>query len=118
MPSLEPQLGETNEDINAGFRMLNFFNNHVLCQSLSTNEVDLKNEVVIYPNPAHNNIKINTSVPVTKIQLLSLVGKKLEEQPGFQQTSFSLNVSHLPAGIYWVKIFNDSNFTLKRLIVK
>jgi hypothetical protein len=110
-------LGETNEDINAGFRMLNFFNDHVLCQSLSNHEVEFKNEVVIYPNPAQNNIKINTTLPVTKIQLFSLAGKKLTEQTGFQQTSFSLNVSHLPAGMYWVKIFNDSNLTLKKLIV-
>ena len=117
IPSIESQLGETNEDINAGFRMLNFFNDHVLCQSLSVNEVELKNEVVIYPNPAQNNIKINTTLPVTKIQLFSLAGKKLAEHSGLEQTNFNLDVSHLQAGMYWVKIFNDSNLSLKKLIV-
>ena len=117
IPSIESQLGETNEDINAGFRMLNFFNDHVLCQSLSVNEVELKNEVSIYPNPAQDHVQIKSSFPVRKIQLFSLGGKKIYDQPGFKQTNFRLDVSNLPLGIYWVKIFNDSNLSFKKLIV-
>ena len=116
--SIESQLGETNEDINAGFRMLDFFDDHVLCQSLSTNEVVLKNEVVIFPNPAHQNVWIETSFPVTKIQLFSLTGKKLAERSGLQQTSLHLDVSHLKTGVYWVKLLRNNSFVLKKLILK
>ncbi|MDR9401787.1 MAG: PHB depolymerase family esterase, partial [Psychroflexus sp.] len=116
--SIEPQLGETNEDINAGFRMLDFFNDHVLCQSLSANEEAFKNEVVIFPNPAHQNVWIETSFPVTKIQLFSLTGKKLAERSGLQQTSLRLDVSHLKTGVYWVKLLRNNRFVLKKLILK
>jgi polyhydroxybutyrate depolymerase len=116
--SIEPQLGETNEDINAGFRMLDFFNDHVLCQSLSVQGWDDENEWILYPNPAKNQVNINASFPVVQIEILSIIGKRIRHEAINQLKNISLDLGALSKGIYWIRITDErGDQQIKKLVI-
>ena len=118
IPSIEPQLGETNEDINAGLRMLDFFDDHVSCQSLSLNGWDDKNEWIIYPNPAQDKVNIIATFPVVRIDILSIIGKRIRYEAIDQLKKFSLERGALTKGIYWIRIMDErGDQQIKKLVI-
>lgn len=116
--SIEPQLGETNEDINAGLRMLDFFDDHVLCQSLSVQGWDDEDEWVLYPNPAQDKVNIIASFPVALLEVFSITGKRMKQDEIGHLKQFSIDCSKLSSGIYWVNIIDQlGNRELKKLVI-
>lgn len=73
-----------------------------------------RNEIMIYPNPASEAVYIKGS-EVKRIELYSLEGKRLNVQ---SDTNNSIKVSHLPKGVYILKIQLEESIITKKLIVK
>ena len=118
IPSIEPQLGDTNEDINAGFRMLDFFNDHVLCQSLSVLRWNDDNEWIMYPNPTQDKVNIIATFPVARVEIFSITGKRIRFEPIDQRKNFSMKCSGITDGIYWIRVENDRGHQqIRRLVV-
>ena len=72
---------------------------------LSTSETAVKNSVVVYPNPAKNEIRFrtdSTSLGKTIITILDASGKQVL-QDRIRLSTDSVNVSSLPAGLYIVQ---------------
>jgi hypothetical protein len=69
----------------------------------------------IYPNPFSNEIRINTpfGTPILKTELFNTSGTKLTE---FIGNSKKLNLSSLPAGIYFIRISIPGKKEMKKLI--
>lgn len=69
-------------------------------------DINAANQVAIYPNPATDNIYISLQhAPLEgMIQLFDNVGNVVMQQPVQQQQT--LNISHLPAGMYYLKVEN------------
>ncbi len=80
----------------------------------SSHSIDAEDhlEIKLIPNPTTDQLTINTQQEITKILITALNGQSLLE------TSFSntVNVNHLPAGIYIVKIKTQSKTFVKKLI--
>lgn len=75
---------------------------------LEKNEME---NILIYPNPTQDKIYISTppNIKTQKIELYNISGQKLGE---YNQTDIS--ISHLPTGIYFIKITSNAfNFTRK-----
>ncbi|MDR9401619.1 MAG: T9SS type A sorting domain-containing protein, partial [Psychroflexus sp.] len=103
---------------NAGFRMLDFFNDHVLCQSLSVQGWDDENEWILYPNPAKNQVNINASFPVVQIEILSIIGKRIRHEAINQLKNISLDLGALSKGIYWIRITDErGDQQIKKLVI-
>jgi len=73
-----------------------------------------RNEIMIYPNPASETVYIKGN-EVKRIELYSLEGKRLNVQ---SDTNNSIKVSHLPKGVYILKIQLEESIITKKLIVK
>jgi len=70
---------------------------------------------VLYPNPAKNEVFIETQLQIDKVEFTDIAGRTVN----FAMTNGkSINVSTLPAGVYLVKIYSQTTKTeVKRLIV-
>ncbi|MBU2652223.1 MAG: DUF1566 domain-containing protein [Bacteroidetes bacterium] len=79
-------------------------------------------DVVIYPNPTTSQFKIQSpkfKVPlnVIKVEIVDIYGKVvLEEKKGRGEEDTSLDVSKLPAGVYFVRIMTKNKMIVKKVI--
>lgn len=80
--------------------------------NLATNENNLsKSDVKIYPNPAKDFININSEKKINLIEILDQSGKRISESK-----ESKINVSHLPKGIYILKIkFSNGRPSIQKL---
>ena len=74
--------------------------------------------IKIYPNPAKNylQVEIPATEKVSGIQLINAVGQVIARQKPEAGTT-RLNVTHLPAGIYFVKITNAEGSIMKKISI-
>ncbi|BAP33212.1 FG-GAP repeat protein [Chryseobacterium sp. StRB126] len=84
--------------------------------SLSTREntVNYEKELVIYPNPTSDKVFIKGE-KVSEAEIYSMEGKKLNVTLKADQ---SIDVSHLPKGIYLLKLKMKNEVTTKKLSIK
>ena len=68
--------------------------------------------VSVYPNPASNVLHIQAS-HLHKVELMDMSGRLITSTDHHQ-----LDISHLPAGAYFVRITTPENTTVKRIIKK
>ena len=71
-------------------------------------------DVVVYPNPIRNELKI--SVPNTfstyQVEVISITG-----QPMFKGNNTSkINTTSFAQGIYFVKVWNDKQVQIKKIV--
>lgn len=82
---------------------------------LGTNDVTVT-DFSIYPNPAKNNINIQSqNIPLTQVEIFNVLGQRILSLDFTGSTSENIDISSLNSGMYLVKI-ND--LTTQRLIVK
>ncbi len=71
--------------------------------------------LVLYPNPANDQIVITTQEAPSTIDVMDLNGKVLINRfTSLQQTV--IDIQHLPTGIYFVKIINQNGVAVKRMM--
>jgi len=85
----------------------------------------------IYPNPASNELTIsfaelapsgaavdNEKLTMKSVEIYDVCGKKQLSILNCQLSIEKINISHLPQGIYFVRIYsNDNQFITKKLVV-
>lgn len=81
---------------------------------LSTTDFDTA-KVVLYPNPAKDNITIYGITTDAKIEVFSTLGQKVFEQNFTGEKSINLN---LASGIYLAKITAHSKVVTKKIVVE
>jgi len=94
-------------------RTQTFFNQHIcnLTTGLNNNPFE-KLEVSIYPNPASEYITFNINQnQITKVQIFNSMGILFKEFSITQSTQ--LDISDLPKGLYFVRLKNYSQQTIK-----
>lgn len=69
----------------------------------------------MYPNPVKNHINISSNLPLTKIEVYSVLGTKVFETFENKQT---LNVSHLNSGVYILKASAESAEKTAKFIIE
>ena len=82
------------------------------------NEIDLPEQVSIYPNPAVNQLSItNYQSSIKKLEFFNVLGEKVFELQTSKLRPQAIDISQLAAGIYFLKI--SGNFTTtKKLVVQ
>lgn len=87
---------------------------------VATNDPILPASVLkVFPNPARDliNIEINDNfVALPTLQLISTTGAIVLEQL-MEGNSKQLNVTHLPAGVYLIKLISAKGMVVKKVIV-
>jgi len=72
----------------------------------------------IYPNPAHSKVTIE-GVELNCIEIFDVVGRKLSSvHPTITSSLYQIDISHLQAGIYYIKLFSKENQVVtKRFVI-
>jgi len=60
--------------------------------------------IEVYPNPAHNNLFISAPHTISNVTVVDMIGKTIMNHNPENASDVSLDVSTLPAGVYFVKI--------------
>ena len=69
---------------------------------------------VLYPNPADDVLNIETTLNIKSIEILNVQGQRV-----LTSTQKQINVSHLPAGTYMVRMEDvSSNVVVKKVVIK
>ena len=79
------------------------------------------NEILLFPNPATSEITVaSTGFNVERIEMWSVVGERVKVLPlnPLKGTSASIDVSLLPAGIYFVTVTDDAGNKVVKKVVK
>lgn len=82
-------------------------------EPLGINDVPLAKSIVMYPNPATDVLHIDSEIRLKKIEVYSALGKKIKE---YDSDLKSIEIESLSAGIYFVKIYSDTNYTTIRML--
>ncbi|MFD1616194.1 T9SS type A sorting domain-containing protein [Gelatiniphilus marinus] len=109
-------IGEVNiQELNAGNIILSEgFINSNFGETLNIAEVNSReNKIQMYPNPAQEVFYVSSSEPITQITLYDVSGKQITKTNAEQ-----MNVNHLAAGVYFVRISTEISNEVKRLVVK
>jgi type IX secretion system substrate protein len=75
----------------------------------------LNNSVRMYPNPVGNMLIIESKIPISKVQVFSLLGELVKE---INSNFTSIQLRDLNPGIYMIKIHSQNNSITKKLIKK
>lgn len=94
----------------------------IFSSSSKTND----NGVLIFPNPTHGKFQITRTkfqtnyklqYSINKIEVLDLYGKILEKcTTKNEKWNIEFNISHLPSGIYFIRIKVDNQLIVKKII--
>jgi hypothetical protein len=94
-------------------KMVFYYSNY--SNPLNINDEIVSKSISLYPNPVHDILIINSEIPLTKVEIYSLLGKKVTEVT----TNFdAIQVNNLSNGIYILKIFSEKGSTSRKLIKK
>jgi hypothetical protein len=113
---IAPSIGK----IRAGTYGRGLWESDIYSNSSSTDEpLTLKEELILFPNPANNivNIKIPEDWKAERVlfEIYDINGKRIEAE--YQNTTnFSKNIEYLANGIYVIAISSNSRHFVKRLV--
>jgi hypothetical protein len=96
------------EDTN---KMLFYYSNYT--NPLQVVDKEMVDAVKVYPNPVIDILVVDSELPLTKVEIYSIFGKKVREiHNGFE----AIPLYNLTDGIYIVKIRSENNVMLKKII--
>lgn len=82
---------------------------------LNINDAIVSKNIKLYPNPVHDVLTINSEIPLNRVEIYSLLGKKVTEV----KTHFdAIPVNNLSKGVYILKIVSDKGYATRKLIKK
>jgi len=88
----------------------------VACMTTGTIEnLPLKNQVQIYPNPASQKITINSSYQIQEINIYNQIGQIVLQKTSPEPT---LDISFLQPGIYFVKLKALTELSIEKLLIQ
>ncbi len=65
--------------------------------------------IVVYPNPAHDQINIKGAAQNASINVYNALGQKVLFTSTNNQEVYTLNVAHLPSGVYTIEILDNTS---------
>jgi len=112
-PFINPFQGYITEEntYTSTFLQLNF-----ATLAVSQNEM-IKEEVSVYPNPAQNEFFVELTSNTANYSLLDAKGSLIITKQKLSSGKNKINITNLPAGVYFVEI-SDSGQTVTRKLIK
>jgi hypothetical protein len=73
-------------------------------------------KILLYPNPVDNELFIHAETVIDEIEIYNIAGRKIVNCQ--YRNGQSINVTHLPTGIYFVKIIVDNQIVTRKFVKK
>jgi hypothetical protein len=87
------------------------------CKWVKINEIDNKNQIILYPNPTTGEVMISSGdLQVRSVEVFDIFGRKLSSYTFHSSFLTSINISHLSTGIYFVKISTEIGEVVRKVL--
>lgn len=73
------------------------------------------NTIIVYPNPVHEMLFIDTKTQNTEVEIFDVMGKKVQTS-FLSQNSPQIDMKNFPQGIYFLKIFDGEKYYSQKVI--
>ena len=88
---------------------------------LTFNHIGIKEQEInkfhVYPNPTIGELKIeNGQLRIESVEVFDIMGKKQKAESKRQDSEITINISHLPTEIYYIKIQTPNGIIVKKVI--
>ena len=87
-----------------------------VCQSLSNPNFDQLNDVQLYPNPVQNVLYITNSNSFDSYEIFNSMGQQVASAKSVTDNSLQIDVSKYSAGLYFIKIYKDTQSKTQKFI--
>lgn len=78
-----------------------------------------KYSISIHPNPTNGAFEIRSDYPIKQIEVENSEGQRLISETYINDNlELSMNIAHLPKGIYFVKVKNTFGFQISKIILQ
>ena len=84
-------------------------------ENLSVNNVNLDEDLIIFPNPSNGILNFTEKLQNEKIEIFSLTGQKVFGREATNTNSLKLNLN---SGIYLLKVSNNHRVINSKIIIK
>ena len=84
-------------------------------ENLSVNNVNLDEDLIIFPNPSNGILNFTEELQNEKIEIFSLTGQKVFGREATNTNSLKLNLN---SGIYLLKVSNNHRVIYSKIIIK
>ena len=75
-------------------------------------------QVLVYPNPTPNSDLISLKGPVRHVSIINSAGQEVYSETFTNQTEIkTLNLQHIPSGIYFMRLSGQKSYTTQKLIL-
>ena len=92
---------------------------HTMIASIDENNQMLLENTFIYPNPTSDGITIRVDgFRMNAVEIYNLNGALVADQSNLNTGRMTMNVNHLPTGLYVVRVLTDEGYTTRKLTVK
>ena len=71
------------------------------------------NQISIYPNPAKDELFIQSELQIKKVELYSITGALLLSENNFNE---KISVYGFPQGVYMVKVYTDEGMVVSKVV--
>ena len=75
----------------------------------------IQSKISLFPNPVANILTIDSEIPLTKVEIYSILGKKVKE---INSDFNAIPTNNLSNGVYIFKIYSENGLATKKLIKK
>ena len=92
----------------------------IVCEVEGIAEVAHESNLIIYPNPASEELTIvSNELQVKSIEIYDVMGRKALTSPvSFPSPETTLNLAHLPTGVYFLKIQTENGVVVRKVVKK
>ena len=78
----------------------------------------MENNLLIYPNPTSGKLTIdNGQSVIDNIEIFDILGQNVQSNRLVHSSAVTMDVSHLPAGIYLVKVESNGKISTHKLVI-
>jgi hypothetical protein len=77
----------------------------------------LSNQITVYPNPTMGELRIESlELSVKNVEIFDTFGRKILSHTENRLPQTTLDISHLPSGIYFLKIHTEKGLINKKVV--
>ena len=86
--------------------------------NVGINTYNINNQITVYPNPTTGELRIeNGELRINNVEIYDVYGRKLNiSQFSILNSQLKTDISHLPSGIYFLRIETDKGIVTKKVI--
>lgn len=85
---------------------------------LEIEETPVQNQIKVYPNPTTSRVTVEATEAMSHVELYDNHGRRLESYNTHNSNDITIDVSHYPAGAYYLRVHTADNVTIQKLIKK